>query len=158
MFTNISWQDFSIGVAITLIIYYVVVGLKYYPSELKELLTGRWFYKFKSPSAGSVPDEEALELIPTHHGDHPFHPQDEEFVQVESFISDLKETIARASAKGWIIQELKQALRRTMEKYPAVQSSPYRSSINELISSECEKSGYGDLTEEAVDRLWAMSL
>jgi len=158
MFTNISWQDFGIGVAITLTIYYVAVGLKFYPSELKELLTGRWGSKLRSPEAAGSGETEALELIPTHHGDDPFHPQDEEFVQVESFVADLKETITRARAKGWLVQELKQSLRRTMAKYPAVQTSPYRSSINELIYSECEKSGYTDLTEEVIDRLWNMTL
>lgn len=155
MFTNISWQDYIIAVAITLTVYYVVIGLRYYSDELKALFSGKWRLKFRR--AGSGFDEDDLSLIPSHRDnqDYPFEPAgQDEFAIVEELIGRLKETIATASKKKHVPQEFKHFLRLLLREYPAVRTSPFRDSVNELIVSECEKYGSVLLTEAEVNRLW----
>jgi len=41
-----------------------------------------------------------------------------------------------------------------LKEYPSVRYSPLRSSINELIVSECQKYGAVTLNEDEVELLW----
>lgn len=84
-----------------------------------------------------------------------FQPtSDDDFAEVEHLIERLKNVIADASQKKLIPQEFKQYLHLVLKEYPSVKSSPLRSSVNELIVSECEKYGAVTLREEEVDMLW----
>jgi len=64
---------------------------------------------------------------------------DDEFTEVEHLIERLKAVVADASRRKLIPQEFKQYLSMVLKEYPAVRYSPIRSSVNELIVSECQK-------------------
>ena len=157
MFTNISWQDYIIAVAITLTVYYVIIGTRYYLPELKDLFSGKWKLKFGIQVARPEFDEDDLSMIPSlrDNEDYLFEPKgDDEFREVEELITRLKETIQNASKEDSILGDFKQSLLLLLIEYPTVKSSPFRSSVNEFIVSECEKYDYVTIAEADVDQLW----
>ena len=79
---------------------------------------------------------------------------DDDFAEVEHLIERLKSVIADASDKKLIPQELKQYLNLLLQEYPNIKNSPFRTSINELVASECEKYGAVSLSEDEVELLW----
>lgn len=156
MFTNISWSDYIIAVAILLTVYYLFVGVRYFSADLRDLLSGKRKLKFKAAlpldtgEGDNYPAEENYQKDAT-----AFETStDDDFAEVEHLIERLKNVIADAPHKKLIPQEFKQYLHLVLEEYPSVKSSPLRSSVNELIVSECEKHGAVTLSEEEVDMLW----
>lgn len=157
MFTNISWQDYIIAVAITLTVYYLVVGFRYYLLELKDLFSGKWKLKFGIQVTRPEFDEDDLSMIPSHRNneDYLFEPKgDDEFREVEELVSRLKETIQNASKEDSVLPDFKQSLRLLLTEYSTVKSSPFRGSVNEFIVSECEKYDYVTIAEADIDQLW----
>lgn len=156
MFTNISWTDYSIVIILLGSFYYLFIGLRYYPTELKELLSGKRKLHFPIPafkknnatgcpaSQSEVPQEQNS-LINT---------SDETFNEVELLIAELKENIEMASKKQFFKQEFSYSLKVILKNYPQIQNSPFRSAIDELILSECEKHETITLSEDDIVRLW----
>jgi hypothetical protein len=154
MLKNISWTDYIIAVAILLAIYYLFVGMRYFSGEIKDLLSGKRKLKFRT-------------ALPDNHG--PYNPDeeqsdmetgsfekttDDDFAEVEHLIDRLKAVVADSSRRKLIPQEFKQYLSMVLKEYPSVRYSPIRSSVNELIVSECQKYGAVTLNEDEVELLW----
>ena len=157
MLTNISWTDYIIAVAILLTIYYFFVGMRYFSADLKDLVTGKRELKFRAV----IPvDTDEIESIQTseknYNGESPAFETttDDDFAEVEHLIERLKSVIADASGKKLIPQELKQYIHLVLQEYPNIKNSPFRTSINELVASECEKYGAVTLSEDEVEKLW----
>ena len=154
MLKNISWTDYIIVVAILLAIYYLFVGMKYFSGEIKDLLSGKRRLKFRA----AVPNDHAAYNPDSEQGLQETsgfeNTTDDEFSEVEHLIERLKAVIADASRRKLIPQEFKQYLGMVLKEYPSVRYSPLRSSINELIVSECQKYGAVTLKEEEVELLW----
>ncbi|RKD15103.1 hypothetical protein BCY91_06155 [Pelobium manganitolerans] len=154
MLKNISWSDYIIAVAILLAIYYLFVGMKYFSGEIKDLLSGKRKLKFRAAvsndhAAYNPDNEESLQETSGFE-----ETTDDEFSEVEHLIERLKAVIADASRRKLIPQEFKQFLSMVLKEYPSVRYSPIRSSINELIVSECQKYGAVTLNEDEVELLW----
>ncbi len=154
MLKNISWSDYIIAVAILLAIYYLFVGMRYFSGEIKDILSGKRKLKFRAalPDNNGAYDPDA-EQRQQETGSFE-KTTDDEFTEVEHLIERLKTVIADASRRKLIPQEFKQYLSMVIKEYPTVRYSPLRSSINELIISECEKHGAVTLKEEEVELLW----
>ncbi len=155
MLQNISWTDYIMAVAVALVVYYLVIGVRYFSSDIKELLSGKRRLKFRmSPAAVSdgnnVPKEEQQERD----GEGFENTSDNEFTEVEHLIERLKSVIADASRRKLIPDEFKQYIAMVFKEYPSVRYSPLRSSVNELIVSECQKYGAVTLKDDEVDLLW----
>lgn len=154
MLRNISWSDYIIAVAILLVIYYLFTGVRYFPDEIRDLLSGRRKPKLRtvSPAANGIAGP----------GDAPGLQEaggfektgDDEFTEVENLIERLKAVVADASRRKLVPQEFKQYLGMVLKEYPSVRYSPLRSSVNELIISECQKFGTVTLNEDEVEMLW----
>lgn len=156
MFTNISWTDYSILIVLLGSLYYLFVGLRYYPTELKELLSGKRKLNFRIPEFKKK-NEAGWPSLQTEvqDGDDSFgNTTDDTFNEVESLIAELKENIEKASKKQFIKQEFSYSLKVILKNYPQIQNSPFRSAIDELILSECEKHGTITLSEDDIVRLW----
>jgi hypothetical protein len=149
MFTGISWKDYLVVVAIALIIYYLFVGVRYFSADLRDLFSGKRKLNFKAVS----PDHDAGENLPNRNT--PFEETtDDEFAQVEQLIERLKSVIRDVSQRKLVPEEFKQYLHLVLKEYPAIKNSPLRSSINELVITECEKYGTVTLGENEMDVLW----
>jgi len=156
MFTGITWTTYLSAVALLLVIYYLYVGVRYFSGDLKDLLAGKKKLLPRRP----LPAEQPQAVTAQEPGNSPAFEDssDDDFREMEHLIGRLKDVIADASQKELIPQEFRQYLRMTLKEYPAIQHSPLRSSVNELIVSECEKYGTVTLREEEVDALWNGSL
>ncbi|NEW84318.1 MAG: hypothetical protein GZ094_18395 [Mariniphaga sp.] len=156
MFTNILWTDYFVVVAISLTFYYLFLGVRYYSAELKDLFSG----KRKLHSRAALPNDKGAESILTTEQNYTGkstaskETKDEDFAEVEHLIERIKEIIADASGKKLIPLEFKQYLHLVLREYPNIKNSPFRSSINELVVSECEKYEAVTLSEDEVELLW----
>ena len=160
MFTNISWTDYFITVAILLAIYYLFVGIRFYAVDIKDLLSGKRKLNLKTAlpfnSKGEYPSSTEGNIHPSEASFE--ETTDKEFTEVEHLIERLKALIADASRRKMIPQEFKQYLSLVLKEYPSVKNSSLRASVNELIISECEKYGTATLTEDEVDLVWKDSM
>lgn len=154
MLKNISWSDYIIAVAILLAIYYLFVSVRYFSDEIKDLLSGKRKPKLRTIS----PDGNGLPNLDDEHRQQEMggfeKTTDDEFTDVEHLIERLKTVVADASRRKLIPQEFKQYLSMVLKEYPSVRYSPIRSSVNELIVSECQKYGAVTLKEDEVELLW----
>ena len=156
MLTNISWTDYIIAVAIFLAAYYFFVGMRYFSADLKDLVSGKSNLKFMGVLSHDKVSESIQPSEKSYDGESPAFETttDDDFVEVEHLIERLKSVIADASGKKLIPQELKQYLHLVLQEYPNIKNSPFRTSINELVASECEKYGAVILSEDEVEHLW----
>ncbi len=157
MFTNISWQDYIVAVTITLSIYYLIIGLWFYSTELKNLFSGKSLRKSGSPDGWPGRGEDTLSRpsLQTDNEDKSIiGTDDDEFSEVEELIFRLKDIIENASKGKYVPKEFKHYLHLLLREYPAIKTSLFRSSVSEFIVSECEKYDAVTLTEEEVDLLW----
>ena len=156
MFTNISWTDYILAVLLLLTIYYLFVGVRYYSVDLKDLVSGKRKLKFRAALPNDKDGENILTTEENYPNESPAFQTttDDDFTEVEHLIDRLKSVIADASGKKLISQEFKQYLHLVLQEYPNIQNSPIRSSINELVASECEKYGAVSLSDDEVEMLW----
>lgn len=157
MLTNISWTDYIIAVAILLAAYYFFVGMRYFFADLKNLVSGKSNLKFRAVIPDDTDESESFQSYEKKY--NVVSPalettSDDDFAEVEHLIERLKSVIADASGKKLIPQELKQYLHLVLQEYPNIKNSPFRTSINELVASECEKYGAVTLSEDEVEQLW----
>jgi len=73
---------------------------------------------------------------------------------MRSITKRLKNVISDATQKKLVKQEFEDSMRSALLAYPLLRDSPYRSSVDELIVSECEKQGSILLTQQEVEALW----
>ena len=153
MLKNISWNDYTIAIVLLLVIYFVLVGLLYFSEDIKKLLSG----KRKPTFRAAVPHDNRTSVSGTKEirEETGFSTAtDDEFTEVEQLIERLKAVISDACHRKLIPQEFKQYLSMVLKEYPSVRYSPIRSSINELIVSECQKYGPAILHENEIEMLW----
>ncbi|MBW8334473.1 MAG: hypothetical protein K0M40_20830 [Prolixibacteraceae bacterium] len=160
MFTNISWTDYFIAVAILLTTYYLFVGLRYFSADLRDLVSGKSNMKLMVGVSYDTVRENNQTPEKNYPGESPAleTTTDDDFAEVEHLIGRLKNAIADASGRKLIPLEFKQYLHLVLQEYPNIKNSPLQSSINELIASECEKYGAVTLSEDEVELLWKDAL
>jgi len=165
MFINISWTNYLAIVAFLLIGYYLIVGIKFYSSELRLYFSGKRNTDTRLSSDQSRLDNNH-EVNRHFQQNEPesfasyerFAPTVEEADntsnQVEELSALLKEAIAKAASKSFIKQEFIVSLQLILKKYHFLKHSPFLGVINDMISLECEKYGYILLSAEEQVMLW----
>lgn len=152
MFINISWMDYGLVILLIGSLYYLFVGLRYYPSELKELLSGK---RKQVVFNRNREIDEAISQVNAHkEDDSVLHATNEKIHEVESLIAALKERMTSASKEQHSPEEFINSLKMLLRDYSQIQDLPFRTGINELILSECEKHGTITLSEDDVVQLW----
>lgn len=151
MLSNITWSEFFTGICALVVLYYLYVAVKFYPDKLKTLFSSRK----ETANTQNVfleerPDQDDLQQS----FEKTEVDQYDEMDDVEELVTSLIKGIQNTSEKKMVIGEFKQYLRMTLREKPVLKNSPYRSSINELIISECGKHGTFTLSEKEVDALW----
>ena len=157
MLSHLSWTNYLQAAVLSLLLYYVYVALCYYATELRRL--------FRS-SIGAAQNGRELPEPLVYHGPenrgpvsalpvtaNEFLPEDT-FIEAEILITNLKHYIAEAANKPYSPGVLIAQIKRVFQENISFKNSPHRLAINELIVSECEKTGTAQLTEEEVDQWW----
>jgi hypothetical protein len=140
MFNTISWQSYWTGLAISFAIYYLVVYLLYYRSDVKLLFKG-----VEEKDSFSFRNE-------TSEFQQPLADTEEHIVY--SCIDELNAFFEQAKRKRWIKDELIYALQMIIKKYPSLNASQYKSSINVVLTNQCEHICNIHLNEEEVKHVW----
>lgn len=155
MLANITWTDYIIAVVLVLVTYYAFIATRYYSGSIRAVLSGKQKLSFSSRS-NSLPAQEHLNGRELYQNDNlPISEQpDDEFAEVEQLIERLKSVIADAANRKADSQEFRKYLHLILKEYQTIKKSALRSSINELITSECEKYTVAALSEDEVDLLW----
>ncbi|MFV8347576.1 hypothetical protein [Flavobacterium sp. ZB4P13] len=153
MFTNISWGNYTIVVVLLGASWYLFVGLKFYFTELKDIATGKRKFQFRSyPEIQSnisyqeSPDTSSSQSFLTE--------SDQTFQDVDHLVERLKNVVADAAQRKLHQQEFVDYLGLVLTEYPSVKNSPFRSSVSELIVSECDKLESIHLTQQEAEALW----
>lgn len=156
MLTNISWTDYIVAVAILLAVYYIFVGMRYFLADIKHIVSGKSNLNFRVGISSDTVRESIQPSEKKSNGENPAFETttDDDLAEVEHLIERLKSVIADASGKKLISKELKQYLHLVLQEYPNIKNSPFRTSINELVASECEKYSAVTLSEDEVEVLW----
>lgn len=157
MFTNISWGNYTVVVVLLLVSWYLFVGLRFYSEEIKEIVEGKRKLQFR----GAIEESNAQSDYDPRHLDFESTKSESEtaasntiFQEVDGLVKRLKNVITDATQKKLIKQEFEDSMRSALKEYPLLRDSPYRSSVDELIVSECEKQGSILLTQQEVEALW----
>lgn len=137
MFSSISWQDYLTAVAISLAIYYLVLGVKFYRSEVKELF---------------IPKPKPIGLT-MDIGAEPA-PENNDLTEIENLISRVKEVFDMAANQHLKTGEVEEFLSLVFADYPSIKHSDWRAWVNDLVVSESEKIANIDLTLQQVNQLW----
>ncbi len=163
MFTNISWADYLIVIGLLLATYYIIVGLKFYSSELAHLLTSS--RKLVSNSIAQQPlldsinklsasESSNMELQEVSSENLPAAPTNNSFEEIEQHTSQVQEALVQAASELFSQEAFIQLLRQILQRHPSLNHSPFKLTIQELIISECEKMGTIQLMKEELDELW----
>ena len=165
MLTTISWTDYIKIIALLLFIYYLVIGIKFYAIELRQLFQSK--SKLSTPLVAptkAIPQNEVPadavqeiqhELFPSLLKTEPQQKDNEDnYQQAQELTASLKETIAQAASQNYIKDEFIFSLQQLLKQYSFLKASPFLGPINNLIASECEKYGYLQLSAEERVQLW----
>ena len=153
MLTNISWVNYLLVIVLLTASWYLFVGFRFYFTELKDLITGKKKFSIRSfPQVQSkVGYLEAPNGIPSALNET---QTDQTFQDVEDLVEKLKNLVADALQRKLPKKEFMYYLSLVLHEFPTVKNSPFRSSICELVASECDKLEMIHVTQQEVDVLW----
>ncbi len=150
MFTNISWASYILIVTLILVVWYMIIGIRFYFSYLQNLFTRKrkpTLHLDPDEAYSTTDDEFTLEQTKT-------LDSDDLFSEVEKLTTKLKEAIADASSKNYQKEEFIFLLLLILKEYSHLKGSPFQVAITNLIVSECEKHGSLHLSAEEQVMLW----
>lgn len=154
MFTNISWSNYTIAIGILLIIWYLIVGLKYYYTDLKKVLSGEQKLSFlhfrKKELTSKLSNESIIQKSISSSFSEPFDTLKDAEELSDRFLLALEESVERNISN----EEFQNYLRLVLAEYPYVKISSLREKVNDLMVSECEKHPQLLLTYTQVEMLW----
>jgi hypothetical protein len=158
LLNHLSWASYFETVILLLVIYYLFVGFRFYKTEIQRLLgntvknnsyqnvPGQLQYK----EAGKVVNESAvLETYPNES-----YP-DEDIHLADNLTAAVKRCIAATAGKAHAPDQLIPQIKDIFNKHASLKHSPHRPAINELVVSECVRTGVAELTEDEVDAWWS---
>lgn len=156
MFTNISWTTYITFVALLLTVWYLIIGLRFYLSDLQILISGK---------RKTAPQIAGNEIRSFRHGEAISHETettatlnkeqtDDLFEKVEILSAKIKDAVSDASEKGYNKEEFSFLLQLTLKEYPELKGTAFQVPINNLIESECEKQGFIRLSAVELEMLW----
>ncbi|MFS0491960.1 hypothetical protein [Leadbetterella byssophila] len=137
MFTSISWHSYLVGVGAFLVLYYAVIGLKFYRKELKRLF---------NPKSSEVLVTQGLEDSQLKIAD--------DFQDVENLITRVKEVFELAGKEGLNKSEVEDFLALVFSDFFTIKDKGLRASVNEFVVPEAEKMENFELDIEEVGQLW----
>ena len=160
MLKQISWSDYLTCAAILLICYYLFIGLKYFRSgipflggghnaagdQVKEL-PAALLYEKPDP-APELPERATAEV-----NEERLIAQSQ-LQDADELIGSLRSIIGHAAEKPFAPETLIKELKIHIDQNRNFRNSPHRPAINEMIVSECERTGTALFTEEEVNQWW----
>lgn len=143
MFSNISWKDYSTFILVTVCIYYTIVFIIFYKTEIAGFLT-----RFNSGSEGNDNN-----WLSRQRGEEQTNDASADSV-VEQLKSDITIALQKGGAKKLIKDEVMLSLQLILHNYDSIKQSESRQAMNNYIMEACENICSISLENEETDRLW----
>lgn len=148
MFTNIPWSSYLTLAGILVIIWYLVLLLKFYSTDLKKILSGEKKLKIPSFKSNSQNSKEPKSISAS------FSESFDTLDDAEELATRIIQAAQESAEKKLSKEQFQNYLSMVLEEYPYVKISSLRESINKLIVSESEKHPLLLLTLSEADSLW----
>jgi hypothetical protein len=152
MFTNVSWSSYLAVMGTAVIIWYLIIVLKFYSGDLQKILSGEKKLKLPSFKSNTENTKEAKSISDS------FSESFDTLDDAEQLSSRIQQAAAESAEKGLSKEQFQNYLRMLLEEYPYVKISSLRESINKLMVSESEKYPALLLTLSEADSLWEGSV
>lgn len=152
MFTNVSWGSYFAAVGILLLIWYLVIILKFYSKDLRELFSGD--KKFKFPALKKTYKNELKDRRGQNSLSSAFSESFDTLEDAEELSTRILQVVEESSQMNLSKEQFQNYLKMVLEEYPYVKVSSLRENINNLIVSESEKHPQFYLTFAEADTLW----
>ena len=152
MFTNVSWGSYLAAVSILLLIWYLVLILKFYSKDLRELFSGD--KKFKFPALKKTSKNELEYRSGQNSLSSAFSESFDTLEDAEELSTRILQVVEESSQMNLSKEQFQNYLKMVLEEYPYVKISSLRENINNLIVSESEKHPQFYLTFAEADTLW----
>jgi cbb3-type cytochrome oxidase subunit 3 len=153
MLNNISWSSFFWMLMPMIIFYYLYVAGVYFRKD---------FYFLLTPHKKSEKDHRLRANVPGQEPHHtktisPSHAETDtpSTTGVHEFIEDLKFLFAKASKTNMVKEELVQAIRSCLKKYPGIGQTGLEEEINWHITAEAKDHCRMDLLPEDLKFIWS---
>jgi hypothetical protein len=150
MLENISWSHYIIAMGVLLVIWYLIIGCKFYNVELKQFISGQPKMKIErfnnvlNDLSSLGIDAEEVEGLPTLDT-----LEDTKYLTV-LLLQAIKESVEKSFSK----EELQKFIKLLLSGVPFVKDSALRDSINRLLVFETQKYPQFVLSHNEVDALW----
>ncbi|MFC4478955.1 hypothetical protein [Flavobacterium chungangensis] len=148
MFTNISWNSYLTVIGTAVIIWYLIIVLKFYSGDLQKIFSGEKKLKLPSFKKNIQTTREAKSISDS------FSESFDTLDDAEQLSGRIQMAAAESAEKNLSKEQFENYLRMILEEYPYVKMSSLRESINKLIVSESEKYPALHLTLSEADSLW----
>lgn len=152
MFTNVSWSSYLAVMGILIIIWYLLVVLKFYSGVIKKILSGEKKLKLRSFKDNNENDRQAKPLSSS------FSESFDTLEDAEELSLRIIQAATESAQKNLSKVQFQNYLRMVLEEYPYVKISSLRDSINKLMVTESEKHPAFFLTLSEADSLWEGSV
>lgn len=157
MLNSISWNSYLVAVVILLLLWYLYIGLRYYSSEIKQILSGRKKISFttlgkktRNDSFHSSYQEGANPTNLNEAFEESFATLDE----VKELSARVTEAVSESAEIKRSKQEFKNYIRLIFSDYPYVKISSLRGNVNILLVYQSKKHPELLLTFQEADELW----
>ena len=156
MLNHISWAAYLTTAAITIFLWYALIGLKFYYSDIKDFLSGKRKHHFEHvfdarDNVELRPGDTLDNVVPKGVFEEPLL---NDFEIIEELVDRVKTLISEALEKKMPKDGFLSLLEKLLKDYPVLLKSQFRPSVNEFIASECHTQGFDPVTEEEVEALW----
>lgn len=156
MLSNISWASYFQIVIFVLFAYYVFVLYKYYRYDLLQFLkrkknhpTNELAFTFNNQQP------EGYKSISDH---SEYMPKDDPdsacFLHVQALKDEVQSFIVEAGNNSFDKDQILPSLQLMLSKYPTIELTSYKESIQSLIAQECETNCSVHLSDTELDGLW----
>ena len=135
MIKQISWASYWITIAVAVSLYYIMVGLKFYFPEIKELFSKKF-----------IPGSNAFSKSKTE--------SDELFPLLNQLTQELKMFLENAVERNLKRQEILHAIQLLLRKYPLIKTTSFQGIVTSYIINECSNHCSIHLEEADVIRMW----
>ena len=152
MLNHITWTQYLCGILALTFIYYTWIVIRFYRQDLRARYSGKkntFLQPLESPATEhQLPDQVIADqtITATQNGE-------KNFDRIESLIGELKSQIHQKQG-GTGETGLLEKLRTVIHAYPDLKDSPFRTSINEMIISECQLVEISPPDETELQQLW----
>ncbi|MDP5198983.1 hypothetical protein [Flavobacterium sp. DG2-3] len=156
MFTNISWSSYLTVLGVVVLIWYLIILLKFYYKDLLKIFSGE--KKLKFTSLKNMTEKKGQDSGAYRSLSSAFSESFDTLEDAEELSVRILQAVAESDEKNFSKEHFQNYLRMVLDEYPYVKISSLRENINKLMVTESSKYPNLILTLSEADSLWEGSV